>query len=144
MIALHDRHLLWSVWRITARRQHDLSDSCAGGFFPEATSRFGRAGDAVEVAFGAQEQLPARDSRRCQRLLFEGVAGQHLELWPGPDHEGGPRLAGQIDLAVARRRRRVELAAKAFPVVYLPTARVVTGEETLLRVDVQLIAVEHR
>jgi SAM-dependent methyltransferase len=53
---------------------------------PKQTSLFPPLSDAVQVAFGPDEDLPVGNRRRTQNVILQRILGQHFELRPGPQH----------------------------------------------------------
>src|SRR5207244_2956030 len=98
-----------------------------------------------QVAAGAEEEDALGDGGGGQGHLPEPVPGEKLEGGPGLEHEDFALLAGEVDLAVGRHRRRGE-ARPALPQALLvePAAgfRVVDAQDPVVPAVVEQAAVD--
>src|SRR5262249_51921291 len=101
---------------------------------------------AKEIMLRPHEEHAVGDRRRRHARVAQRVRRQHLELRPRPDHLHAALLAGEVYLAVGRRRRGGEAALdpEALLVNLLARLRLVTGDHPGVRAGVEILAVDDR
>src|SRR5262245_11518289 len=101
------------------------------------------APNAVKMPLGAEADVAMGDRRGREAILLQLIAGQHLEFRSSLEDIGHAGFIGAIDFAVARHRGGGKLAAEPFAVLELTGTGVITTEDAMLGVNVEIVAVEH-